>query len=252
MTGRGTSSDSYINSKHLFAPVHNLPPSCSPTPSTSSPAALVAPHCSIDNWRCCTHKLSRNHTGIVDSGELHIYFDPDAPITNLDPSAPPVHAGTATGSVQRYRGTAEIALPSLPTDIPKHVQVMPYFAHNLVGIGSFCDDDCTVTFDKDAVNIAGPAGRPIITSCSESKGACLRRITLVHQEDPEPPIVPGKDADQELIDAFSAYELPSSESLVFYFHAAAGFPASNTWLKAIKLGNYEPRTGITYQNVTKY
>ena len=185
-------------------------------------------------------------------GASQIYSSPDTPVDNFYPSAHPVHVRTATGSLQRSRGTAEIDIPSLPTDIPKHVQVMPYFSHTLVGIGSFCDDDCTVTFDKDEVTIADPAGRPIITSCSESKGACLRRINLVHQEDPEPPIVPGKDADQELIDAFSAYELPSSESLVFYFHAAAGFPASNTWLKAIKLGNYESRTGITYQNVTKY
>ena len=55
----------------------------------------------------------------------------------------------------------------------------------------------------------------------------------MHKEDPDPHILPSKEADQAPLDAFSAYDLPSFESLVRYFHAVAGFPVRDTWLKAI-------------------
>ena len=61
-----------------------------------------------------------------------------------------------------------------------------------------------------------------------------------------------KNADQTNIRAYSAYDLPSVEALIRYFHAAARFPVSTTWLKAIKVGNYRTRIGITLANTTAY
>ena len=52
--------------------------------------------------------------------------------------------------------------------------------------------------------------------------------------------------------AFSAYDLPSVEALVRYFHAAAGYTVMDTWLKAIKAGNFKSWPGLTYQNALKY
>ena len=37
-----------------------------------------------------------------------------------------------------------------------------------------------------------------------------------------------------------------------YLHAKAGYPAQDTWLKAIKAGNYESWPGLTYNNAAKY
>ena len=145
----------------------------------------------------------------MDSGASQVYFAPDAPVTNFYPSEPPVHVGTATGSVQRSRGTYDLSLPILPIDIPKSGQVIPYFSHTLVGIGRFCDANFTVTFDKDTVIISEPADRPIIAVWRNIKRARMWRISLVHEEDLDPPIVPGEDANQAPIDAFSAYDLPS-------------------------------------------
>ena len=54
------------------------------------------------------------------------------------------------------------------------------------------------------------------------------------------------------IEAFSVYDLPSVEALVIYFHAAAGYPVQDTWLKEVKAGNYELWTGLTYNNATIY
>lgn len=54
------------------------------------------------------------------------------------------------------------------------------------------------------------------------------------------------------LEAFRAYDLPSVQALVPYFHAAVGFPVRNTWLKAIKAGNYESWMGLTYNNAAMY
>ena len=74
----------------------------------------------------------------------------------------------------------------------------------------------------------------------------------MHDKDPDPHIIPGEEAEQAPLDLFSAYELPSIKALLCYFRPVAGFPVQDTWLKAIKVGNYEPWIGLTYQNVTNY
>ena len=52
--------------------------------------------------------------------------------------------------------------------------------------------------------------------------------------------------------AYSAYDLPSVEALVRYFHATTGYPVKDTWLKAIRAGTYAMWPGLTLQNATRY
>ena len=59
-------------------------------------------------------------------------------------------------------------------------------------------------------------------------------------------------ADKTNLRAYSSYDLPSVEALVWYFHAAAGFRVRTTWLKAIKMGNYHTWPGLTLDNATAY
>ena len=58
--------------------------------------------------------------------------------------------------------------------------------------------------------------------------------------------------EEATLQAFSAYDLPSVEALVIYFHADAGYPVQDTWFKAAKAGNYESCPGLTYNNETRY
>ena len=44
----------------------------------------------------------------------------------------------------------------------------------------------------------------------------------------------------------SAYYLPSVEALIRYFHADAGFPVRDTWLKDTKAGNFASGPVLTY------
>ena len=45
------------------------------------------------------------------------------------------------------------------------------------------------------------------------------------------------NVNKTTLETYSAYDLPSVEALIRYFHAAAGYPVLSTWLKAISSGN---------------
>ena len=45
------------------------------------------------------------------------------------------------------------------------------------------------------------------------------------------------DSKQDILVAYSAYDLPIVAALSRYLHAAAGLPVQSIWLKAIGAGN---------------
>ena len=50
----------------------------------------------------------------------------------------------------------------------------------------------------------------------------------------------------------SAYKLPSTEQLIRYLHACAGYPTKETWVKAIQAGKYISWPVLTVKKVNKY
>ena len=52
--------------------------------------------------------------------------------------------------------------------------------------------------------------------------------------------------------AYSAYDLPSVEAIVWYMHAASWFPVKSKWLGETKRGIFERWPGLTYSNASKY
>ena len=137
---------------------------------------------------------------------------------------------------------------------------MPGFTHNLLGIGNICDKYCKVLFTKDSVSIYDSNNQPFLKEWRETSRVKLWRISLRPDLTLDlakfPPNNEDTKADsqekQATLEAFSAYELPSVEALVIYFHAADGYPVRDTWLKAINAGNYDSWPGLTYINATKY
>jgi len=55
--------------------------------------------------------LTPNQTAIVDTGATGIYFAHVTPVCAVNPQAPTIAVGTATGHVQHSTTTAELALP---------------------------------------------------------------------------------------------------------------------------------------------
>ena len=142
--------------------------------------------------------------------------------------------------------TCDMAIPQLPSEIPNTGHVVPGFQDNLVGVGPMCDTNCTVTFKNHSVNIYSPTGTPIIKSLRKTTVPCLWNMSIITNPVNMPPL-PNDNKTTTLQD-FSAYDLPSVEVLIQYYHTAAGLPVRGTWLKAIKAGNFTSCPGLTYQN----
>jgi len=71
--------------------------------------------------------------------------------------------------------------------------------------------------------------------------------------------VENKNTDTLLIDRPNpkdaighVFELPSIEKTVLYYHAAAGFPVKETWIKAIIAGNYARWPALSIKAVNKH
>ena len=45
------------------------------------------------------------------------------------------------------------------------------------------------------------------------------------------------------------YNIPSMKEAICYLHAAAGFPVKETWVEAIRVGNFITWPGITVETV---
>ena len=76
---------------------------------------------------------------------------------------------------------------------------------------------------------------------------------------PLTPVVLNKNTDTMLIDQpnpehaiNSTYEMPSSEQLVRFLHACTGYPTKDTWLKAIRAGNYLSWPGLTTRKFNRH
>ena len=85
----------------------------------------------------------------------------------------------------------------------------------------------------------------------EKEGPRLWCMSLL-PEDTSTPDTTAPNAQQSTLKTFSAYDLPSAEALIRYFHAAEGFPVRDTWVKEIKAGNFDSWPRLTYKNATKY
>ena len=166
----------------------------------------------------------------------------------MDPTSTHIQVGTASGQPMPSASTFDILIPWIPSNLPTTGHVVPVFQENLVGVGPMCDADFIVTFSKHVVNINSPTGNPIITGWRENDGPCHWSMYLMLNPEDVHPLSSAPDSHKTLLQAFSAYDLPSVEALVWYLHADAGFPVRDTWLKSTKAGNFAswPRRTFHY------
>ena len=229
-----------------------------PKPSRIPENVPPIPHNKISRkWRRklanrSARKLATKDTAIADLVASGWYLVPDAPVSNVNAHALKVRVGTATGQPQEFEAICELPLDDIPPGLFGHI--MPSFPHNILGIGIMCDKDCKVLFTKRSVIIYDKNKRLFLIWWRETDGAKLTRISLQPDLANVQPCPDDPDNIQEeaTLGLFSAYDLPYIEALVNYLHAAAGYPMRDTWLKAIKAGNYESWTGLTYNNAAKY
>ena len=126
------------------------------------------------------------------------------------------------------------------------------FHENLVGIGPICNAKYSVLFNDEAVTIISPTGIPVLKGWQEATGNRLWRMSLLPNAEKVTTETKSPGVTKTSLTAYSAYDFLSVEALVRYFHAAVGYPVKDTWLKAIRAGNYSTWPGLTLQNTTKY
>ncbi len=134
-------------------------------------ALSTPPSCNLTN-------LPTSHTGIADSSASGIYFASNAPVANLNPTAPSIGVRVANGlPVQSVASAMLASAPSLP---PAAMQghVMPSLLHTLIGLGPFANLGCQIVFSKHAVLVIHLDGHSILDGWRKQVGPCLWRFPL--------------------------------------------------------------------------
>ena len=108
-------------------------------------------------------------SAVADTGASGIYYSADAPVTDVDPTAPVVVVGTATEEPQLPTATAQHQIPNLPDAFPRTGHVMPGFQRTLIGIGPICDAGFTVTFSDESVIVQDNAKRTVLSGWRNPK-----------------------------------------------------------------------------------
>ena len=126
-----------------------------------------------------------------------------------------------------------------------------------MSVGKTEDDRNVSLFTKEAVKIYKEEyilitckGEPILIGKIDEIGRY--RILLVQQRRQWQPKTPTKAAKRYLKQANSVYDFPSTEEVVKWMHATCRYPVKLTWLKAIKVGNFNGWPVISERKVSKY
>ena len=138
----------------------------------------------------------------------------------INQQAPKTLVGTDTGQTQASSASFHLNLELPVTD----AHTMTGFQHSFLGIGKLCDEDCTVLFTKQSVQVCNPDGATILTGQHDPSGPRLWNLSLLPQSTDTPSTAPGTTTTNDA--AFSDYGIPSVEDLVRFYHAYQAYLSS--------------------------
>jgi hypothetical protein len=154
------------------------------------------------------------------------------------------------GTTKQATHTATLPFKSL-SDKARRADVLPgLWPNSLVSVGKLADADYTTIFHPQGEGVAVHEkntiqvkllSKPVLQGWWDANG--LWRLS----RDDETPIT---HTSNEV--AANVYSLPLMPQTIRYLHAAAGFPTKDSWIKAVKNGNYATWPGITVEAVNKH
>jgi hypothetical protein len=174
---------------------------------------------------------------VVDSGATSSFVRPEENLPITGPSDKVV--ALPDGSTKQATHTAILPFESL-SDEARRADVLPGLRPNsLVSVGKLADSDYTTMFhprgegvtvhEKNSFRIQ-LLRKPVLQGWRDANG--LWRLS----RDDQKPTIRVSRSKQEV--AANVYSLPSMPQTIRYLHAATGFPTKDSWIKAIKNGNY--------------
>ena len=201
-----------------------------------------------------TSQVDEQDTAVFDSGATsHCGREDD----NFIPTDEPSHKVFHLPNGQTTNASKEAKLHHEVRDPARTVDIVPDLKHNSLLSGSkFADANYVSILTPKEVLIYD--GKDLTITVSSE--AILRgwrddtgfwRVPLQNDVAPKKSqyLLMNKESEEAIA---NVYELPSSEKIVRYLHACAGFPTKPTWLKAIKGGNYATWPHLSAEAVRKH
>ena len=137
------------------------------------------------------------------------------------------------------------------------MNIVPNLHSSLISVPKMADQGYMAVFDKQEARIydgttttVTASGDPIIiTHRCDNTGLWKMNLDL------DTKILGHKNLEQfypEVDVANTIFDLPNSRHSLMYFHAAAGFPAKETFTNAVRAGNYATWPGLTTTLISKH
>ena len=164
--------------------------------------------------------------------------------------------GKLEGAGEKYIMENDLREPANQADS------IPSLKKTLVSTSKFADAGYISVFDKDGVQVYDaettkivPSQKPVLSGWRD-KISGLWRIPLrnkIRNENTDT-VQLSKEETNAIISEIAAnvHDLPSTERVIRYLHAAAGFPTKSTWIQAIKAKFYATWPMLTEKNVQKH
>ena len=170
----------------------------------------------------------------------------------------PSHKTFVIPNSETMAATEKVKLPFQLREPANEMNVVPGVHTSLISASKMADAGYITILDKDELNIYDSTTTTIALSkkamlkgyrCTQSG---LWRIPLkdkVQNENTDTILMQRPSASESICHVF---ELPSTKKTIVYYHACAGFPTQETWLRAICAGNYDTWPGLTASSAAKH
>ena len=219
--------------------------------TTDSTVTSISSHVNFGSPRShqATRTITQNYYDVldedsiaVDSGASDNFGDTRTQGTSRrDCTTNSIIMASATGDRKTSIATDRFNLPLPSAGLDFHVFEQGDVQRPLLSVGKVCDTGCTIHFDA--------------ARCEFHKDG---QVLLVAYRDPAsglyllPRKIPKGTRHALQATGLSAYEERTIPQLVKYLHACAGYPAPQTWIKAIKRGYFMGWPGLDASRVRKY
>ena len=181
---------------------------------------------------------------IIDSGATSHFVTERLNLPATGPSDLTVYLPDDT----TLRATSETQLPfEQLSDEARQANILPGLTKSLISVNKMAENGYTtifrpgdegVTFHKKGTLTITTSEPPVLQGCKR-RGKILWTVS-----------VPTMKSTRE--EAANVYNLPTITQTIKYLHAAAGYLTEDTWIKAIKAGNYISWPGLTATAVRKH
>ena len=128
--------------------------------------------------------------------------------------------------------------------VAHEVNIVPGLHTTLISVPKFANADYITVFDKNRATIYDPTTTNVQTTEPPVLTAPWCNTMGLWKLPLEP---------QQITDTLNAtFDLPSTRQTLAWYHAAAGFPTKETFIDAVRAGNYSTWPGLTIRMITRH